>query len=184
MGSFYVNYTVRLPDQNAVAKLLGGRTAYVSPAKNSAVVVFDEASENQDIELIRSLGEQLSKGTKAPVLAVLDHDDDMLWCGLFESGRCTDQYNSAPGYFKGRMDPPIGGDSRKLCAVFGRGGQEAELEKVLRADSKTYVFAYERHAEIVRVLGLPDYAVACGFRYIEQGELPEGLTQGELLKTR
>lgn len=182
MGSFYVNYTVRSADQKAVAKALAGRRAYVSPPLGGAVVVFEEASEEQDVDVVRELGEQLSKAIKAPVLAVLDHDDDMLWYGLFEGERCTDEYNSAPGYFDGTMDPPAGGDSRKLCSVFGRSGHEDELETALRADSETYVFAYERHAAVVAALGLPAFAVACGFSYIEEGELPEGLAQDQLLR--
>ena len=182
MGAFYVNYTVRSTDQKAVAKALAGRHAYVSPPVGGAMVVFEEASEGQDVDVVRELGEQLSKATRAPVLAVLDHDDDMLWYGLFEGGRCTDEYNSAPGYFDGTMDPPAGGDSRKLCSVFGRNGHEDELESALRADGETYVFAHERHADLVGALGLPAFAVACGFKYIEEGELPEGLSADQLLK--
>ena len=182
MGAFYVNYTVRSADQKAVARALAGRSAYVSPPTGGAVVVFEQASEEQDVDVVRELGEQLAKATRAPVLAVLDHDDDMLWYGLFEGGRCTDEYSSAPGYFDGTTDPPAGGDSRKLCAVFGRHGHEDELEQALRADGETYVFAHERHAAVVAALGLPAFAVACGFSYIEEGELPEGLSEDQLLK--
>jgi hypothetical protein len=182
MGAFYVNYTVRSTDQKVVVTALAGHRAYVSPPAGGAVVVFEEASEEQDVDVVRELGEQLSKAIKAPVLAVLDHDDDMLWYGLFEGGRCTDEYNSAPGYFDGSLEPPAGGDSRKLCSVFGRRGHEDEVASALRADSETYVFAHERHAALVGALGLPAFAVGCGFTYIEEGELPEGLSADQLLK--
>lgn len=182
MGSFYVNYTVRSSDRNAVAKALAGRNAYVSPAKDGAVVVFEEETESQDNDTVQELGAHLSRSLKASVLAALDHDDDMLWCGLFEGGRCTDEYNSAPSYFDGGMDPPAGGNSRKLCAAFGAAGRESDVEKVLRAGSDEYVFAHERHADLVRALGLPDFAVNCGFAYIEEDELPEGLSPDQLLK--
>jgi hypothetical protein len=45
-----------------------------------------------------------------------------------------------------------------------------------------YVFAMERHGDLVSALGLPAFAVGCGFRYVEDGELPEGLSDGDLVK--
>ena len=38
MGSFYVNYTVRGPSQQAVAKALSGRAAIVTPQQDGSVV--------------------------------------------------------------------------------------------------------------------------------------------------
>jgi len=185
MGSFYVNYTVRSSDQAAVVKSLKGRSAYVTPVKDGAVVAVDEAAETQKADAVREVGELLSTGLNTAVLAVLNHDDDMLWYGLFERGRLTDEYDSSPGYFDGDTGPPAGGDARTLCAAFGRAGKEKELETILRkqsADEEGYVFAYERHADLVRALGLPDFAVGCGFNYVEEGELPEGLSADQLLK--
>ncbi len=181
MGSFYVNYTVRSGDQAAVVKSLKGRSAYVTPVKDGAVVVTDEAAETQEIDAVREVGELLSTSLKTQVLAVLNHDDDMLWVGLFDKGRLTDEYNSSPDYFEGGTSPPTGGDARKLCTAFGRGDREKELDAVLK--KKDYVFANERHADLVQALGLPDFAVGCGFKYLEEGELPEGLSDGDLLRT-
>jgi hypothetical protein len=155
VGSFYVNYTVRSADQAAVVKSLKGRRAYVTPVKDGALVV------------------------------TVNHDDDMLWYGLFDKGRLTDEYNSWPDYFEHGTSPPTGGDARKLCAAFGRGGKEKEVETVLREASREedgYVFAMERHADLVQALGLPAFAVGCGFNYVEEGELPEGLSEGDLVK--
>jgi len=180
VGSLYVNYTVRSGDQAAVAKSLKGRNAYVTPVKDAALVVADEAAETQEIDAVREVGELLSTSLKTQVLAVLNHDDDMLWCGLFDQGRLTDEYNSAPAYFEGGSDPPNGGDARKLCAAFGRAGSEKQLDAVLRKTD--YVFANERHADLVAALGLPAFAVGCGFNYLEEGELPEGLSEGDLVK--
>ncbi|HEV3009680.1 MAG TPA: hypothetical protein VGX52_11640 [Burkholderiales bacterium] len=182
MGSFYVNYTVRSGDQAAVAKSLKGRKAYVTPAKDGALVVTDEAAESQDIDAVREVGELLSTSMNTQVLAVLNHDDDMLWFGLFDKGRLTDEYNSAPAYFEGGNDPPTGGDARKLCAAFGKAGKEKDLDAVLKKTD--YVVAMERHADLVSALGLPDFAVGCGFNYLEEGELPEGLAAGDLVQVR
>jgi hypothetical protein len=180
VGSFYVNYAVRSADQAAVVKSLKGRSAYVTPVKDGALVVTDEAAEEQDPDKVREVGELLSKSCKTPVLAVLNHDDDMLWYGLFDGGRLTDEYNSAPAYFDGGNDPPSGGDARKLCAAFGRAGSEKAVETALR--KRDYAVAMERHADLLEALGLPAFAVGCGFRYLEDGELPEGLSDGDLVK--
>ena len=180
MGSFYVNYTVRSADQAAVARSLKGRNAYVTPARDGKLVVTDEAAETQESDAVREVGELLSKSLRTTVLAVLNHDDDMLWYGLFDHGRLTDEYNSAPGYFDGGDDPPAGGDARKLCAAFGRTGSEKALESILKKSD--YVLAMERHVDLVKALGLPDFAVGCGFSYLEEGELPEGLGESDLLK--
>jgi hypothetical protein len=182
MGSFYVNYTVRSGDQAGVAKALKGRNAFVTPVKDGALVVTDEAAETQDVDAVREAGELLSTGLKTQVLAVLNHDDDMLWYGLFDNGRLTDEYNSAPAYFEGGDDPPSGGDARKLCAAFGRAGREKDLDAVLKKTD--YPVAMERHADLVEALGLPAFAVGCGFTYIEEGELPEGLAADELLRVK
>ena len=185
MGSFYVNYTVRSADQAAVVKSLKGRSAYLTPAKDGAVVVTDEAAETQEVDAVREVGELLSTSLKTQVLAVLNHDDDMLWYGLFDKGRLTDEYNSWPDYFEHGDSPPTGGDARKLCAAFGRSSKEKEVETVLREASREedgYVFAMERHADLVQALGLPAFAVGYGFNYLEEGELPEGLSEADLVK--
>src|SRR5918992_1575890 len=182
MGSFYVNYTVRSDDQAAALRSLKGRSAYVTRVKDGALVVTDKQAESQDADAIREVGELLSTGLKTQVLAVLNHDDDMLWYGLFDNGRLTDEYNSSPDYFDGGEGPPTGGDARKLCAAFGRAGSESKVESVLQ--KQDYVVAMERHADLVEALGLPAFAVGCGFTYVEEGELPEGLAAGDLLQVK
>jgi len=76
----------------------------------------------------------------------------------------------------------VSDDARALAAAFGVPEREAQLEEVLRRASGEagYLFEYERHAELVRLLGLPDIAVATGYEYIEGGELPEGLEESDL----
>src|SRR5206468_6298148 len=82
VGNFYVNHTVRGATPEAVAKALAGRTAIVAPADNEFVVVFDSECDSQDQAVITELGEKLSDELKATVLAVLNHDDDLLWYQL------------------------------------------------------------------------------------------------------
>ena len=116
MGNFYTNYTLRGPSQQAVAAALAGRKATVTPPHSGCVVAFDEASDDQDQERIVELAARLSSELRCPVLAVLNHDDDILWYQLYESGKQTDEYDSSPGYFDPSAEPsaPAGGDAQRL----------------------------------------------------------------------
>ena len=53
------------------------------------------------------LGTRLSLEFGCPVLAVLNHDDDILWYQLFENGKLADEYDSTPGYFDATAEPSI-----------------------------------------------------------------------------
>jgi hypothetical protein len=59
-----------------------------------------------------------------------------------------------------------------------------DVEKILRKESSEdeYLFAFERHADLVRALDLPDYSVSCGFEYIVQGATPSGLSIQDLVR--
>jgi len=185
MGNFYTNFTLKGPSQQAVADALSGRSAVVTPAQDGCIVVFDEQSDGQDSGVITELASGLSRKLHCPVLAVLNHDDDILWYQLYLSGKLADQYDSSPGYFDASAKPsaPAGGDAQKLCSAFGA-GSAAEVESILRKssfDEGGYTFAVERHADLVRSLGIPDFGVGTGFRSITDGELPEGLDEDSIL---
>ena len=186
MGNFYTNYTLRGPSQRAVAAALAGRAAFVTPAQDGCVVVFDEESEEQNPETIADLAARLSRELNCQVLTVLNHDDDVLWCQLYLEGELADEYDSSPGYFDPSAEPgkPAGGDARQLCRAFGT-GEVAEVERILRKsafDEDGYAFAVERHADLARALAIPSFAVGTGYRYVAEGELPEGLDKRDLLR--
>ena len=186
MGNFYTNYTLRGPSQQTVAKALAGRSAIVTPAQDGCVVVFDEQSDEQNQEVIIELAARLSREFGCPVLAVLNHDDDIFWYQLYLSGELVDEYDSSPGYFDPAAEPsaPAGGDAQKLCSAFGS-SNVAEMESVLRKssfDEGGYTFAVERHTDLARVLGIPSFGVGAGFRYVADGELPDGLEEDDLVR--
>jgi hypothetical protein len=187
MGGFYTNYTLRGPSQQAVAMALAGRKAVVAPESNGCVVAFDEASDDQDQEGIADLASRLSGSLHCPVLAVLDHDDSILWYRLYEDGNLTDEYDSSPGYFDPSAEPsaPAGGDAHRLCAAFGA-SNVATVELVLRKssyDNDGYVFAFERHADLVRALALPEFAVGMAYASFERGEYPDGLSAEAMMSS-
>ena len=182
MGNFYVNFTTRGPERDAVAKSLKSakRKAYVGPTLDGLTVFFDEKSDTQDDAVIKQLGERLSKDLDAPVLAVLNHDDDILSYWLFEAGKLADEYNSCPGYFTDEGgDRPAGGDANKLCAAFGVSTKSKAVEKILRDEE--YVFALERHEALAALLKHPWPYACMGFRYIKEGSLAEGVSKKDLL---
>jgi hypothetical protein len=186
MGNHYVNYTLRGPATDAVAAVLGRRRAAIATAADGCVVVFDEPSDRQDTSVITQLSARLSGELACAVLAVLNHDDDVLWHQLHDRGRLIDEYDSTPGYFDAAAEPssPKGGDAAKLCRAFGSDAVSA-VDGVLRrsifCSDEQDVFAFERHADLVRSLGLPDFAVGLSYAGIRSGELPDGLSQDEIL---
>lgn len=187
MGNFYTNYTLRGPSQQAVVAALAGRSAFVTPAQDGCVVVFDEESDEQNTDVITGLASQLSRELSCAVLAVLNHDDDILWYQLFQNGELSDEYDSSPDYFEPLAEPsaPAGGDAQKLCSAFGASAV-AEVENILRRssyDPGDYTFAVDRHADLALALGIPSFGVGSGFRYISAGEFPEDLDENTLVRT-
>jgi hypothetical protein len=181
MGNFYTNFIVRVSDQTAVASALQDRSAMVSLVENESVVVFDEESDSQDPEVLQSLGRFLSNQFHCPVLAIINHDDDVLIYSLFDNGEMIDEYNSSPGYFEGEDTPPSGGNAEKLCAAF-KSVAVAEVRRILHDSELT--FAIEKHQELVEALGLPTFSVGAGFDYISRGEFPVGLDEKDLVRTK
>jgi hypothetical protein len=188
MGNFYTNHTLRGPAQQAVASALAGHSAVVAPIQDGCVVVFDEQSDYQDTRVISNLAERLSREFDCPVLATLNHDDDILWYQLYLSGQLADEYDSCPGYFDDSAEPsgPAGGDAQKLCDAFGA-SDAAKVERILRKsaiDQDGYAFAVERHMDLTRVLGIPSSAAGTGYRSIIDGELPDGIEEDDLVKVK
>jgi hypothetical protein len=188
MGNFYTNYTLKGPSQQAVASALIGRKAIVTPDHNGCVIVFDEQSDEQDSKVIGSLASLLSGRLSCPVLAVLNHDDDILWYQLYEDGKLSDEYDSTPGYFEAtEPSAPTGGDARRLCSLFGA-GDPAAVEAILRKslfDEGGYAFAFQRHADLVGALALPELGIGACFRSFDDPcfEFPDGLSKKDLVRT-
>jgi hypothetical protein len=186
MGNFYTNYTLRGPDQQQAAAAMAGRRARIAPSENGCVVVFDEASDEQDTEVIAELGTHLSRELQCPVLAVLNHDDDILWYQLHVNGELVDEYNSSPDYFEATDEEtadPAGGDAQLLCDTFGA-TDAAAVEAILRKpshDPDGYVFAFQRHRALVQALGLPGCAVATSYASFDYDDIPESISADDVL---
>jgi hypothetical protein len=193
MGAFYTNIVLRGPDQGQVVLFLTQekRLAYVSPTIDGFTVVYDEKSESQDETTLSGLASQLSEAFGCTALAVLVHDSDIFAYWLFEAGELTDEYNSMPGYFDDPSLPPLGGDPNRLCAAFGvEDGVDRATSVFHKVASRnledgwagSYVFAEDIHHDLVGLLGIPSFAVSTGYRYIEQGDIPEELDSDSLVE--
>jgi hypothetical protein len=212
MGSMYVNFTVKGPTADAVVKVLAGRSAFVCQDEAGTVVVYDEDCDSQDAKAITKLASELSKKLACPLLAVLNHDDDVLQYQLFINGRLHDSYDSNPGYFEkddadfdeadddddrdeddddddtdedGDATEPEGGDAKLLCGAFGS-KRIADVEQILgkTEDSEPYAAEIDRHLDLVKALGLPEFAVGYGYEYLAGGDLPDGLTADQLVRVK
>jgi len=174
MGNFYVNFTTRGPHQAAIAKSLRSakRSAFVGPSLDALTVFYDEQADTQYDSAIKVVGEATSQDLNAPVLAVLNHDDDILAYWLFVKGKLVDEYNSFPGYFDDGDDTPSGGDAKKLCDAFAVAGKAKAVSEVLR--QRDYTFAFERHRALAELLNFPSLYCFTGYRYLADGEVPEG----------
>ena len=139
--------------------------------------MFDEESDEQDQEKIAKLAEQLSADLQSAVFAVLNHDSDILWYQLYQNGKLSDEYDSTPGYWSSaEVLAPTGGNAKQICATFNY-ADAAQIDHVLREE---YVFAEDRHADLIRLLNLPSCALGYGFGAIANGHLPEGLSADDL----
>ncbi|MDG3004331.1 hypothetical protein [Paludisphaera mucosa] len=172
MGNFYVNFSVKGADPRKVADALGraGRRAIVTPVQSGFVVAYEKEADTQATRPIVEVGAMLSRELDRTVLAVLNHDDDVLFYWLFAEGELADSYNSDPDAFKEEEGtPPLGsGDAARLCGLLRAGADAAAVEAALRGN---FVFATERHERLAELLNLPAWSVGFGYEYVDDGEL-------------
>lgn len=185
MGNFYVNHVARTTNRGAIGNLLAGRHAYVSPVLDEVVVIYDREADAQDWPLIEELARRLSDRLATAVLATLNHDDDILMYCLFEKGEEKDSYNSAPDYFEDTLTPrdPVGGAAQVLCEAFGSqnvGAVQAILSMPDADDG--YVFALDRHRDLMQALGMTSVAFLAGYRHLVAGYFPEDLDRNDFIE--
>jgi len=174
MGNFYTNVVTTDGDLDAIAALLehGARRAYVA-ATGRVTVMYDAASDEQDLADLEKLAITISRERRCSALAVCNHDDDVLWYVLVDGGTVTDLYNSWPEYFEEGGAMPEGGDAERLCAAFGVDGKADEVEQVLHASHEDFVMEVDRHVRLMELLELPAEILVLGYRYVSRGELPD-----------
>lgn len=174
VGSFYTNVTLVGAPAKKVTRWLSrrGRSGFVA-SDDRYTVVFDQLAEAQD-GTNAALARDLSSEFRCPTVAVTNHDDDVLYVDVYDSGMHVDHYDSAPGYFTwdGEGDPPEpeGGRAVELARLFGADAYE-NVEEVLRA---AYDFEHDRHLALISSLRLSPLAHGAGYDYLAAGDYPPG----------
>jgi hypothetical protein len=163
MGNCYVNMATKGPSQIEVSAALTQRRrkAFVCPTSDGFTVFCNEQAETQDPHVIDELARTVSGDLACPLVAVLNHDDDILWLSLYEKGELLDQYDSFPTYFEDAFSPPKGGDASKFRRILAAGANESTIEGILRKphNDEGYIFEIERHADLASALGMPAFSV-------------------------
>ena len=132
MGNFYVSMAVgnldtgqlqaalfQVPDRGVIAPTEGGWTVFSS-----------ERLETQDERVMDQYGTALSRGG-APVLGIINHDDDMLMVFLYENQARTAYANTNPGALSREDVPPIAQGGEALAAL-KQGISVDDIEALLR----------------------------------------------------
>ena len=173
MGNFYTNVVVRSSDADRAVKVLESqkRTAYVASV-DEMTFVYDEKCEDQNVKDLMALARLLSKGTGAPALAALNHDDDVLWLALAEGDSVTNIYNSYPAFSDEGSDEPMVRDIARLCAAFGVPERAAEVETLLAASHEEVLFEIGRHEKLLELLEVSAIGLT-GYNYVYEDGLPE-----------
>jgi len=130
MGNFYANISLRGTTPAAVREslLAKSRRAYITPLREGIVCVYDEVIDTQDLQELSDLTASLSSDLGCLALGVLNHDDDVLYYEVWDSGEQKDEYNSNPAYF-GDSEPEEDDESLEPDEEFGPSDDEDEEEE-------------------------------------------------------
>jgi hypothetical protein len=176
MGAFYANTVTTAPRDRVIEVLRGENLrGWVAPEAEDCTVFSETLSDGGDRGAIERIGARLSVRLRAPCLTALDADGG-LWLWLFAHGLLR-TFAAMPARALGGETPPAEPPQAVAAALsraFGRRNAEAQLARVLAASSLPllgYPHARDRHAALMRVLGLPAAIAGYGHRRCETGDI-------------
>jgi len=138
-----------------------GRTCFVSPISRGFTTIYDRLCEEQDVNDLETLAADLSSRFHCAALAVLNHDDDVLWIGLAREGEWVTTYNS------GQISS---GSAWRLALEFRVLALLPAVWFLMRWP--IVLFEIWRHGAMVSALGIPNFTVGFGYNYLSRGERP------------
>jgi hypothetical protein len=199
VGNWYTNVSVKGAQQSDVVALLEelGRRAYVTPETSGWIVVYDQQADEFDLGVLESLALTLSTRLSCTALASCNADDDVLWLALYENGGLSTRYASSRKSFQdGDEFPDPKETADVLVRVFQKPEAKSSVLHVLRKSRGilgllgfyfkirfAYVVEVHRHLDLANLLGMPRAAVGLGYRYVNKGDTPEGMTREALRRT-
>jgi hypothetical protein len=134
MGAFISNIQIKGAEPDAVVaaiRAIGAVPAYVTDNREAAWTgVYPERGDQDRGQLQLDLL-ALTRALGRPGIALMVHDSDIFTYWLAESGEPIDAYDSTPGYFEGRDDPPIGGNVDMLLRFAPAGASRVRLDNLL-----------------------------------------------------
>lgn len=198
MGNWYTNVSLKGVNPADVLAQLNqlGRVAIVTPPLDGWLVVFDQECDKFDIDTIESLALTLSTHLQCTAIATFNADDDVLWFAIYENGKRTSRYASAPHEFEDQSEFPSRQQfAETLCRIFGK-AQKTRLVRAVLNRSRgilglltfvkiriAYAVEIQRHQDLAGLLGLPIASVGLGYTYVSRGELPATIQPNTLLRT-
>lgn len=161
MGNFYTNVTLRTSDRQAVIEHMRaeGRRCFVSPTYDGFTAIYDRLCEEQDTRDLEALATNLSSRFHCSALAVLNHDDDILWMGLARQGEWLTTYHS---------DQVASGSAWQLAKEYNVVGLLPLIWLLMRWPF--VLFEIWRHGILASALGIPKATVGFGYKYLSRGE--------------
>jgi hypothetical protein len=111
----------------------------------------------------------------------MNADDDFFIYEFWKRGERLDAYYSSATAFQPdevASEAPRGDPSRLKSAFPFI--DEHEVRTVL--DGEDYVFEFERHQELFRLLRIPPGPAIMDFQYLQNGEIPEGVDESRLIR--
>jgi hypothetical protein len=145
--------------------------AYVVRSSDRWTSIFPECTETQDLDVLKSITQSISKLSKSWTFGCLVHDSDIFNYVLFKDGVEMDCYDSAPGYFEGDETAPSGGNLEMLAGLCREKCSKEDLANILHSeDEDEYLFAELRWYKLANLLGIEEDHAAVGFEYIESDE--------------
>ena len=154
MGNFYTNVTLRTTERQAVTDHMRaqGRLCFISPVSHGFTTIYDRLCEEQDVQDLETLAAELSARFHCAALAVLNHDDDVLWISLARDGEWVTTYSS---------DHIASGSAWKLAQEFRVLGLLPLVWFLMRWP--VVLFEIWRHWAITAALGIPNFTVGFGY---------------------
>lgn len=197
MGSFYANIHLHTANRPLIERAWqnywderGERsTAYVSPAYNGWVTVFDWRCDHNASDILTDLSQQLSRDAECVALAFNVFDSDMAEYRLFNNGDEVDHYTSNSEYFAAFAQAPEateegvysgfgpdskegyvfeedlsdGGNTALLKSLTHTAASDIELDAILRTPAR---IADDILTALASAIGINDTWASVGYRYI------------------
>lgn len=184
MGNFYINIVVKGVSSATLRNILASLpfASIIAPDIDGHSFIYGDFFGAGDTHAAARLAKTLSEVAGAEYAAFcMNADDDFFIYEFWKGGARLDAYYSSPEAFQpDEVDSEAPrGDPSHLRSTFPF-IDEQEVRTVL--DSEDYVFEFERHQDLFRLLRIPAGPAIMDFQYLQNGETPEDVDESRLIR--